>query len=112
MSFCDEGWGHGGPCASHSSKSLDLLCFLRTMTLSSSPLSHGLSGQLWVLWLGYIVETLALNARALLREWEAGRELLWGRAPLFGLLLFLKQGGLDESGKEGDVGDFNLPGSP
>lgn len=65
-----------------------------------------------MLWLGGMVETLALNARALLREWEAGRELLRGRAPLFRLLLFLKQGGLDESGKEGDVGDFNLSSSP
>ena len=118
----EQGGGtQGGSPPSSSSKSLDPLCFQCTMTLPCSSLSHGPWGQLWTpCWrgdFGYIVETLALNAKTLLREREAGREPLRGRAPfgggrLFGLLLLLKQGGLDESGKGGDVGDFSLSGSP
>lgn len=91
------------------------------MMLSPNSLSHSLLGQLWTLCckgdFGYVVETLALNAKTPLREKEAGRELLRRRAPFgggrfFGLLLLLKQGGLDEYSKGGDVGDFSLSDSP
>lgn len=111
-----RGMQRGSPPSSNS-KSLALCCFQHTMTLPSSSLSHGPSGWLWTPCcrgdFGYIVETLALNAKTLLQEREGGREPLWGRAPfggghLFRLLLLLKQGGPDESSKGGDVGDFSL----
>lgn len=114
-----RGMQRGSPPSSNS-KSLALCCFQHTMTLPSSSLSHGPLGWLWTPCcrgdFGYIVETLALNAKTLLQEREGGREPPWGRAPFGGGHLFrvllLKQGGPDESSKGGGVGDFSLSGSP